>query len=766
LLTLSLCLLGGALLPAFLASLPPAGCFCLALLTGSALCRHTATRPAAFALLGFGLAGLGAWHLLDERLAADRHGTRARVSARIASFPVSEGDAVRFIAELPESAGLPGRIRLTWHQPDSLPRRGESWRLTVRLRRPHGYANPGGFDYEGWLFREGIGATGYVEPDSHNYRIHGHRGPRLDRLRRRLDDRLAALFGDDESAAVQTAIVIGTRHRISQRQWELFARTGTSHLVAVSGLHIGLAAGSAFVLAWAIAAVAGGRRNLRDLALVTGLLCATGYAALSGFAVPARRAVIMAVIVVFALLRRRRIAPADVLALACIAVVLSDPTAALAPGFRLSFAAVAVLLAMAGHHVATAGPFRSASLRRLLTGVKQLATLQLSLLAGLFPLTVLEFGRFSPIAPAVNFFVVPLFNFVSVPLSLAGAILDGALAPAGDLLLGAARAGIALSLAVIGAGAAADLPGASGLSTRSLALIFLPTLFVILPGGWPGRRIWLLAVLAVASARPSTPPARCVDYHALDVGQGLAVVLQTHSRTMLFDTGPAFRGGNSAAAFTVLPFLERRGVTRLEELIVSHADLDHAGGLRDVVRTLKVGRIRAGESVPALRFARTPCVAGDRWRWDGVDFRLLHPRPGSPWHGNNASCVLEVSAGSHRLLLAGDIEAPVEKLLSHRARFRRAEIVIVPHHGSRTSSTPALVDATRPRFAIVSAGYRNRWGFPKPDVSDRWRKAGARVVNTASSGAISQRVCATTGLSALRETRVVERRFWHDPSGR
>jgi competence protein ComEC len=754
------------MLPGFLPVLPPPSLVWASIPAGLLLAAPPVARPIAVALIGFGLTGVAAWSRMDDRLSPERHGASEDISVCVDSFPEPGADAIRFVARPLGRPDLPARIRLTWYDPAIVPAIGDTWRLTVRLRRPHGYANPGGFDYEGWLFREGIGATGYVEQDGRNYRIHGSARPLLGQLRRHVDERLSDLFGDDESAAVLAAVVIGARHRISQLQWDLFGRTGTSHLIAVSGLHIGLAAGSAFIVAWAFAAMTGGRCNLRDLALVAGALVAIGYAILSGFAVPARRALVMTLIAALAMLLRRRISPAHLLALTCVLVVLADPLAVLAPGFRLSFAAVAILFATAGRLVTTGITAPAAVAGGLVLSLKQLGILQLALLAGLFPLTMLEFGRFSPLAPAVNFIVVPIFNIFTVPLALAGAMFDGALETAGNQLLALARHSIRLALAVIRTAGGADLPGMGNVSPGPLLTLLLPVLHVMLPAGWPGRRIAALAIIAVVGNRPSPPPPGCFDYHALDVGQGLAVVLQTHRKTMLFDTGPSFRGGSSAARFTVLPFLERLGIGRLHALIVSHADLDHAGGLREIIRGTSVGRIRVGEPVTALGNAQSRCVAGDRWTWDGIEFELLHPRAGSPWRGNNASCVLEVSAGRHRLLLTGDIESPVEKLLAHRGKLRAADVVFVPHHGSGTSSTPPLVDATRPGLAIVSAGYGNRWGFPKAEVSGRWWRAGATVLNSATSGAVSQRICLATGPQELRETRVVERRIWHDPVAR
>ena len=757
----SLCLLAGETLPAYLAGLPTSGLLWVSIVVAPLLSASPQLRPVAFLSLGFGLAGLDASWRLDDRLDVDRHGERAEVTVRIDSFPEADDLALRFTARPVGRPDLPSRLRLTWYLPVATPAFGETWRLTIRLRVPHGYANPDGFDYEGWLFRDGIGATGYVEPEHHNYRIHGSDVSRLDRIRRHVDGRLARLIGNDERAAVLSAVVVGARHRISREQWERFARTGTSHLMAVSGLHIGLAGGSAFAVAWALAGLAAGRRNLRDLALIAAVAFATGYAVLSGFAVPARRALLMAAIAALAVLFRRRLPPARLLALTLILVIAADPLAVLSPGFRLSFAAVAVLLFIAGRYVTTypgsVTPVRS----RMSMAIKQLSILQLSLLAGLFPLVVAEFGRFSPLAPLVNVIVLPLFNVLTVPLALAGALLDGPLESLGDRFLVLSDHGLRLALALIDVAGAWPLSWADNVSADLLPALVLPMLIIVLPPGWPGRRVAAIAMAVVIANRPAPPPPGCVDYHALDVGQGLSVVLQTHRHTLLFDTGPSFRSGGSAAGFTVLPFLARRGIERVDELIISHGDLDHAGGLRDLIRGVRVGNVRAGEPIPVLGRAQQACIADDSWSWDGAEFRVLHPRRHTRWRGNNASCVLEVSVGDHRLLLTGDIESPVEKLLAHRDRLRGAAVVFVPHHGSRTSSTDSLVRATRPDIAVVSAGFRNRWGQPAQAVTDRWRRAGARVINSADAGGISQRLCVDTGPQRLRATRFARRRVWH-----
>jgi competence protein ComEC len=305
------------------------------------------------------------------------------------------------------------------------------------------------------------------------------------------------------------------------------------------------------------------------------------------------------------------------------------------------------------------------------------------------------------------------------------------------------------------------------LRTRELgalmtAVAIMPLLYVVLPPGWPGRKLALVAMVCVLTYRPPHPPPGCLDYHVLDVGQGLSVVLRTRQQALLFDTGPSFLNGGDAAELVVLPFLYRFGIDRLDKLVISHGDLDHAGGANSIVAGIEVGEVLVGERIDDLAAAQRECVAGQQWRWDSISFLILHPRMNAPLDRNNSSCVLLLEIGGFRILLTGDIESPAEKLLLHRDLVGATDIVIVPHHGSMTSSSDAFVDRTRPGLAIVSAGFGNQWGLPRPAVVDRWAAAGAAVVNTATSGAVSQRICRHDVPGEVRLERHRALKFWHD----
>ena len=762
-----LCILSGAYSLSLFRTLPADDLMVPVVMLAAIGFRIPGLRPAAWFICGFAFMWVAAWINIDERLDPAMQGETISMVARVADFPGITDDSLRFIVEQEERSDLPARIRLSWFKPDVIPGLGEVWQLRVRLRRPHGYSNPGGFDYEGWLFRQRIGATGYVVSHKDNQRLTGIPVGQLSRIRQNFVNRVTQLVPDDDAAAVLLAVGVGARHRITREQWDRYAVTGTSHLMAISGLHIGLAAGGVFVLAWALLALFCRRMNVRDMALLIAVLAAGIYATVSGFAVPARRAFLMALLAAAAVLLRRKPDIATLLSIPCLVLFFADPVSIHAPGFKLSFAAVAILLWSLQSHVRRSPVPGGPVATKAISHIRRLGTLQIALLTGLFPLTVLIFGRFSVLAPLMNLLVLPIFNFVTVPFCLIGMIFDGPVQQLGDQLLVVAYHSIRLVLSLVSV--AADLP-ATRVEIRppeglAVAIVLLPVMHVLFPTGWPGRKLALIAIAAVLLHRPPAPPSGCLDYHVLDVGQGLAVVLRAGDYTVLFDTGPSFRSGSSTADIVIIPFLRSRGIGELETLIVSHADRDHAGGVQAIASQFAIGRTLVGETVTGVGLRQSRCSKASSWTSNGVRFQFLHPPRDATWEGNNASCVLEVATGDHKLLVTGDIETPVEAILLEDSLIGAVNTVIVPHHGSRTSSSPDFVKALKPDLAIVSAGFGNRWGFPKTDVVRRWEHAGARLLETATSGAISQRICIDSGVEAPRLERRDARKYWHEFSG-
>lgn len=721
------------------------------------------TRIAGAYLSGLVLLAYCAHGVIDDRLSPAIAGTTISFVARIADFPKDNGAALSFPAEPLGRDDLPGRVRLSWFDASSRPRVGETWRFDARLRRPRGFSNPGGFDYEAWLFRQSIGATGYVVEGANNLR-QSEAADGISRLRQRFVDRVGARLPGDDASAVVMAVAVGARHAITREQWSRYAATGTSHLMAISGLHIGLAAGGVFLLSRCLLSCFCRRGNIRDRAAVIAMIAAYSYAEISGFAVPAKRALLMTIVIVLAGLMRRRISAPRLLAACCLVILVTDPLAILAPGFKLSFAAVAILfwhLRVRRIPDRCAGNRVTVAIRKV---IRTLSTTQLALLFGLMPLTALLFNRVAVLAPLVNLLALPVFNFLTIPACLVALALDGPFEPAGNLALDIAYRSVTLVLWLVREVAELPLTSFQIAEFRGLSVIavFLPALMCVLPPGWPGRNLAIVAALATILYRPPGPPEDCVDLHVLDVGQGLASVMQTEHHAAVYDTGPSFRGGADTGQLVLVPFLRAQGIDSVDLLIVSHADQDHAGGARSLIGAMTVSRLLTGETLEDVGPPQGRCLSGETWRWDGVGFAIIHPAEAGRWQGNNASCVLEIHAARHRVILSGDIESPVENMLAASGAVQPAEIVLVPHHGSRTSSSRRFVGRAAPRVAIVSTGHGNRWGFPKRDVVELWRHAGAEVLNTATSGAISYRICRDTGVTRLAEHRPENRRYWHD----
>jgi len=746
----ALALLAGMLLAARLPALPPLWLILAGLVLGAAGLALRPARLPAVALAGAAWFALHAHWQLADRLPAAHDRLETTGAFVIEDFPRQRGRAVTFVTRSTDPA-LPGRIRLNWYEPETVPRIGERWRFTAVLRAPRGLANPGGFDYERWLFTRGIGATGYVRGEA---RLLAEPGPgRLAWWRSRLETSLAAVLPDGAGRGVMVALATGSRHRLDAASTELFQATGTSHLMAISGLHVGLVAGLVFALAGRLAGAGG-----RDRAALVALAVATAYGLLAGFGTPVRRALLMLGTVVLAGRWRRPLGPATGLALALIVVLLVQPLDSLTPGFALSFGAVAAILAIAGSDAARADAAGPAG------RVRALASLQWRLWVLLAPLTLLFFDRVAWSAIPANLVAIPAFGLLVVPATLAGAAAaaaGGVFARPAAWLLALTHEALGLVLAVLEWLAA--LPGADyqppGRGPVVIPLAAVATLALLLPRCLPGRWIPVWLTLSLLLWRGSAIPSGCVRADVLDVGQGLAVLVRTRTHAMLYDAGPAYASGSDAGQRVVVPALRALGVRSLDLMMLSHADNDHAGGAASVAASVAVARVASGEPGELTGLDAAACERGDRWSWDGIDFRVLWPAAAGA-AGNDGSCVLEVSAGDRRLLLPGDVERDSERRLLAAGALQRADVVLMPHHGSATSSSAALVDALAPRFAIATAAWRNRWGFPRPEVARRWQASGARVLSTGDYGALAITLCSDRHEAEIAARRESRRRLW------
>lgn len=711
--------------------------------------------------LGFCYAGLHAWVMLAGGLPPGLEGVDLLAEGEILSLPQVDQRRARFEFQIQElyqgeaKMDFSGKVRLSWYgqEPPSL-NAGERWRLLIRLRPPRGFANPGTFDYEAWLWQEGIQATGYVRRSALNQPLGA--GSVLgwwQRQRQLLGEAIEARSATGAAGLIK-ALTIGDYAGFTDPQWQAFRITGTTHLVAISGQHISMVAGVLLLLAswlW--------RRSARLCLLLAApraaasmaLLGAGFYAALAGFSVPTQRALIMLFTLLLPRILGRQGRPWQGMAYALILVLLLDPRAVLSAGFILSFAAAGAIL----WGLALRAP-----------GESYLVTLwrmQWVVLLVLTPLLILLFHQTSLLALPVNLLAVPWFGLVLVPLAFV-AVLLLLLAPAlGGPLLGLLSPLFGFTLDLLQWAGDADI-GLLDVAQRPAALVllaFLGALWLVAPLRLPARYLGLALLAPMLAWREPPLPTGAFALTLLDVGQGLAVVVRTANHLLLYDAGPAFGGEFTAGDAVVVPYLKGKGLERVDRLLLSHAARDHTGGAPDVLRQLRVGRLLAN-TAPEGAAAVDPCVAGEHWRWDGVDFRILHPAPSETGRGNNASCVLWVDNGAGRLLLTGDLEREGEAaLLARYGPLLAGAAVQVGHHGSRSSSSPPWVAATRAPLALISSGAGNPFGFPAPEVVARWRDTGARVVNTADSGAIEVPFDPGQGPGSVSRFRERTKRYWH-----
>jgi competence protein ComEC len=728
--------------------------------------RMPVTRPLVWLGLGFVWALWRADSMLGPTWPAASMKQDAVLTGYVSSIPriAAHGTRFRFKVESAELHGhalneFPSTVRLSWYGRVPPLRPGERWRLRVRLKPPNGFMNPGGFDYEGWLFRQGIRATGYVRPHGAE-RLSGLRltpSVRLDRLRMELAQRVSAAVSDPSSRGVLLALTLGIRDGIPQGRWQTLLDTGTNHLVAISGLHVGMVAGVVLLLMrrlWASVPRLTLLLAAPRAAALFALVAAGGYAALAGFTVPTQRALLMLAVVLGGVLLWRQARPVQSLTAALLTVLLLDPLAVLDAGFWLSFAAVAVIL-----YVVTG---RSSG-----GWLHSWGRVQWALLLGLLPFTVMLFQRVAPIAPVANLLAVPWVGLLIVPLALLGMLLLGFWPVAGGLLLG--TAGVAVGALWPALDFLAALPGAhlrlGASSLAALALALAGVAWLLAPRGWPSRWLGVVMIGPLLWPPASYPPSGSWRLALLDVGQGMSAVVQTAHHTLVFDAGPSFGPDFDAGEAVVAPYLRSLGLRRLDLLVISHNDNDHSGGVESLLRAYPHTPVTAS-SAAAWPQSR-PCRAAEAWTWDGVRFEMLSPLAAGMIGRNDRSCVLRISGAGGSALLLSDIEASAERELVGRWAGRlAADVMIVPHHGSATSSSALFLDTVHPQLALLSRGFGNRFGFPRASVMERYTVRGIDVADTASSGALTVRFSSVDGIRLLPGYREEKGRYWNrSPAG-
>lgn len=668
-------------------------------------------------------------------------------------------------------------VRLNYYGSNSMVP-SQRWLLRVRLNKPHGFANPGGFDYEAWLTQQGFSAKGYVRENSFNERLEDGRIT-LALLRYRMRKKLQEATAEFSNAGIILALVLGVRDQVSLDDWTLFTETGTNHLIVISGLHIGFIAVLCFWIADRLVRFFPSlllRIPAQKLAAIAAVTGAFFYSLLAGFSVPTQRAFIMVLVFMIGKILARNYPVSFAYCVALTLVLIVNPMSVTGAGFWLSFGAVGTLLLAFGgtlrlHVSASDEPsvaderwsfcrFSNALWRRW--GLPQWIVF-----VGMTVPLAMWMQQLSLLSPLANIVAIPVVSLLVVPMSLAGAAVLWVYEPLGTLILQAADE--FLTLLMWGLQQLTTFESDVliwqffGLNWASYCGAAAGTLLLLLPRGWPYR--WLALVLFLPLLFPvrSAIDDGLVEITVLDVGQGLAMVVQTATHVLVYDTGPQFSESFDTGEGVVFPYLRQLGVRQIDHVIVSHADNDHAGGLKSLLALLPVHKLSAS-LLPAADNQPSDsqlCQRGQHWVWDGVEFQILAPTVEMPYRGNDSSCVLLISAKGQRALLPGDIEARAEvTLLAEYGDALVSAVLIAPHHGSNTSSTQALLDAVKPRYVIYSAGYRSQFGHPTAAVVARYWAIESWPLNTALSGAI--RFClGESMLEAPQEYRRSQRRYWY-----
>lgn len=724
--------------------------------------------------------GFAAW-ALSSRLPVELEGKTLTVSALITSVPKCSGNACRFNAliqpakqsvsvqpnfsevstsAVSEKVIVPSHVKLSWYYPSETINAGQHWLLTVRLKRPHGMMNPGGFDYEQWLFANRIDATGYVRcktdcqllPDqllSTNQTLRAW----IQQQRHSLYLRLQQYLENSSVSGLIIGMSLGIRDAITPQQWDVLRNTGTAHLMAISGLHVGLVAGLAFWLLRRLAGWVGIKRwSPHQFAAVGAMSCAIGYAILAGLSVPTQRALIMLSVIFGSVLLQTNIRIFHLLAITAVVVVIVNPLAVLSAGFWLSFGAVAVISLMLIGRYKTQGYWRTTW------------SVGWRVALGLSPLLLLFFGSVSVVAPVANLIAVPVVSLLVVPVALFGVVMSGLselLASAALTFASTVLSAVmwyleqlsALSFSTLStpkSGIRVVLAGVAGVS------------LLLLPKGVKGRWLGLGMLLPVVFPSITSVDQGTARVTVLDVGQGLASVIETAHHTLVFDTGIRLSPKFDMGSAVLIPFLRSRAIDQIDVLVLSHTDSDHIGGAPSLLAALPVMQELSSYPHQVSGQSVELCESGKRWEWDGVTFTILAPLLPYFSNENNNSCVIQVTAGEESVLLTGDIEAEAEaRLVSEYGTLLGSRVLVVPHHGSKTSSTSDFLDVVQPTLALIPAGYRNQYGFPHRRVVKRYQSKNIQLFNTAHSGAISLTIGKHQVLQNVSKYRYQSMRYWN-----
>ncbi len=763
------CLMGDLYLQTF--SALPSTLFLFTLLIISGLISAILSRYVRYYYLPFIFVFTIVWsawyanELLSWSLPNQFEGKSIWVTGYIASLPVQEAFGSRFefaidtIKETHIQSQLgAAKVRLVWHGAEQPLRVGDHYQLLVRLKRIHAPQNPGTFDFEAWALQKRIRAIGYVVTHTHNQLLshHWYHYP-IDQIRQAFQDNIRRYSPSSRTAPWLMALIIGERNGISPEDWQVLRNTGTNHLMAIGGLHIGILAGLIYVFFswwWRLIPTLPLYFPAKQAGACAALITAFIYSLLAGFSIPTQRANLMLTVFMFALLSRRQINVWQSWSLAMVIVILINPLDVMTESFWLSFGTLALIIYGMSGRLAPNGYWWKWGRMQWVVGI------------GLLPLTLALFQECTFMSFIANSLAIPWMEFFILPCCFLSSIflfLSPSLAHCLLWIADQSLSGLWNLLTWLSHFQFLTWQSAMPNSTI-LILTLLGLLLLLVPAGFPGRWLGIIWLLPLIYYQPTMPALGDIKMTLLDVGQGLSVIVQTKNHYLVYDAGPKYADTLNAGDSIIIPYLRSIGVNHIDMLVISHGDSDHIGGAQSLIHALPVITIKTSVPDKFNELAKASyCLRGQTWNWDHVQFEFISPPDNNFNQGNDSSCVLRIDNGQQSILLPGDIEKKAEHyLLTHSLDNLRSDILIAPHHGSKTSGLPKFISATHPHYVLYAVGYRNHYHFPHATVVQNYRKINAIQFNTANHGAIYFEVKKNQPILPTDLYRLSHKRYWMD----
>ena len=715
------------------------------------------TRVLLAPVMGFYLTALSFNLHLSAEFPRQWERKNIHIEADILGLPKQINNDVRFLVNVRQQFTdedlqriVGERLLLSCYRCDFNITQGQRWRFTVSVKRPHGYASPNSFDYEKYLFRHQVVAKGYIKTKESNFLVSSDHSL-LQSYRAKIKQKIESTLDESPGRATILALVLGDKSGFKSLEHDLLQKAGLSHLFAISGLHVGLVfAISMLCFKWIFNFVSLLYTKLYEvcprpkLILLPSLLVAVGYSAMAGFAVSTQRALIMLCLFSILRLNDKEVSLLRVLLLTACVIIIFDPFALLDAGFWLSFSAVFVI-AICNLHITKIS----------------LVTLQPLLWIGMIPISVSLFGHISLVSPAINLIAVPLFSVVLIPLTLFLTLCLGvfgfgfssealhSLAKGYDLIFEYLSVLTDMQFAYV------SIPKLSMLSSLIFVLFWLS--FASKKYRFANFTLLIFLSSVVLESTEQVRADETLKVTLLDVGQGLSLVIQTSKGISVYDTGPKYRSGFSTAEAVLIPYLKSLRAKQLSTVIVSHADNDHIGGYEDLASHFEISNLITSrvDKLPEARF----CLAGTVWQEGLTEFEMISPDEHTPLGSNNQSCVLKIIHQGVSIIVTGDIEKQVERYLVSSDQDLSADIMLVPHQGSKTSSTNDFIDVVNPNLALVAAGYLNHYRHPHPSVKQRYQDRDILFLSTIESGSIE--ITIDRHGYKVSSYRHSQKKFWH-----